>query len=298
MFSGINCFGIKLLAALSESREVHDVAVAPPVVYLPLVMLRSVAGGATRTGLSRALGTNEALTDEEREHRIRTLRRVLSSEQVSFDIDLESRGQRPFSPTFLRRAQELYGITVETDDTTLPLRLTTQLSVSLPLAGSVRCVQADRLLGLRFLDIYGKRSLSLLVPPRAGFWQAKHKPLQCLLERFDETMLLTWQERLTEAEAREVAANALPALPQVADSLDLLPRLQALDMGPALTPAADFSSMMVASEAPHLSTIRHKLQVPLTGVATSSEAPACLWWVTDNETGLVLALGARRAAME
>ena len=95
-----------------------------------------------------------------------------------------------------------------------------------------------------------------------------------------------------------MAANALPALPQVAESLDLLPLLQELDMGPALTPAADFSSMMVASEAPHLSSIKHRLQVLLSGVETSAEIPPCLWWLTDDETGLVMALGVRWAATE
>ena len=202
MFEGINRFGLKLLATLGEQLGAQDIAISPPVIYLPLVMLRSVAGGATRAGLSRALGSNESVSDDERERRIQVLRRILSSEQASFDIDLESRGQRPFSPTFLRRAQDLYGVTVETDDTTLPLRLATQFSVSLRLEGGVGCVQADRLLGLRFPDSSRKRSLTLLVPPRAGFWQSKNKPLHCLLERLDETLFLTWQKRLTEAEVR------------------------------------------------------------------------------------------------
>ena len=129
MFEGIHRFGLALLTTLSAQKTETDVALCPPALYLPLVMLRSVSSGATRTALSRALKNNDALTEEERERWALKLRAVFDSEATPLTLQLKARGHRPFATTFLRRAQELYGIEVETDLALPPLQLSTKLVV-------------------------------------------------------------------------------------------------------------------------------------------------------------------------
>ena len=291
MFDGINCFGLRLLMALVEQKGSGEVAISPPALYLPLALLRGVSSGATRAGLSRALGSSESLTDEEREHRIRTLRGILNSERFFFETSLAARRDRPFSTAFLRRAQDIYGLSVQADDTPLPLRLGAQLTVPLKLEGRVGRTEADRLTGLRLPAVEGRRCLYILVPPRATFWQNKQKPLLSLLERLDDTYLWSWQERLTEVEHQALPADELPALPQLAETQDFLELLKKMDMGPAFTQAADFSLMMVAGEAPYLSALRQTLQLRITGVETSPDVYPLLWWLTDEPSGLRIALG-------
>lgn len=293
MLEGLNRFGLTLLEGLATYQKDAEVALSPPALYLPLALLRGVSSGATRAGLSRALGSSETLTDEERELRIRTLRRVLNNERVSFEASLKARGHRPFSTTFLRRAQELYGVSVQTDETQLPLRLGTQLTFQLKLEKRVSRVQSERLTGLRLVTVNGQHSLNLLLPPRPGFWQPKHKPLQCLLAQLDEPFLVSWQQRLAAVEPEIIPAEELPVLPQIVETYDLLGVLKELDMGPAPTPAADFSLMMISGEAPSLSELRHTLQMRVTGIETSPEPEPLLWWVTDEVSGLHIALGVR-----
>ncbi len=295
MFESINPFGLKSFKTLMAQSRSGEVALSPPAVYLPLALLRRVASGATRTGLSRALESNEALSDEEREHRVRTLRGILNGEGYISETSFKVRSHRPFSPTFLQRTHETYGISVHADDSNLPLRLVTQVTMQLKLKEEVSCVQVERLTGLCFSDTEGHRKLYLLIPCRAGLFQNKQKPLQHLLERLDDAFLVGWQERLAAAEPQIPGALALPSLPTAVDSRDLMGVLKALDLGPALTPAADFSRMMVSGEAPYLSTLRHTFQLQATGIETNSEPAPLLWWVTDSATGLRLAMGARRS---
>ena len=293
MFEGINHFGLRLLAALIEQKGFEDSAVSPPAIYLPLAMLRGAASGATRAGLSRLLGSSESLTDEERDRKIRALRSILTSEHATFEVSVKVRGQRPFSPTFLRRAQESYGVQVCHEEGNLPLRLLSQLSASLNLDGTVAQVEEDRLVGFRLPTVGGRRSLSLLVPREARFWQGKNRPLQDLLERLNEDFFTGWQEQLMKQAPEKLPAAMLPALPQIVEAEDLLPHLKELDMGPAITLSADFSLMMVSGEAPHLSALRHTLQVSLSGLEAGSEIRPLFWWITDEPSELVIALGVR-----
>ncbi|WP_309723334.1 serpin family protein [Armatimonas sp.] len=294
MFEGINHFGLRLLAALIEQKGFEDISVSPPAIYLPLAMLRGAASGATRAGLSRLLGSSESLTDEERERKIRALRSILTLEHTTFEVSVKTRGQRPFSPTFLRRAQESYGAQLYPDDSNLPLRLLSQLNASLNLDGTVAQVEADPLVGFRLPSVGGRRSLSLLVPRKARFWQGKNRPLQDLFERLNDDFFASWQGQLMKAAPeKRPAMLLLPALPLIVEAEDLLPHLKELDMGPAITPSADFSLMMVSGEAPHIATLRHTLQVPLSGFETGPDLCPLFWWITDEPSELIVALGVR-----
>jgi hypothetical protein len=169
------------------------------------------------------------------------------------------------------------------------------LSSSLILDGTVAQVQRERLVGLRFPTVGARRSLSLLLPRKAAFWESKNRPLQDLLEGLDDDFFASWQESL-QKEAPQQPSVLLPALPLIVEAEDLLPHLKELDMGPAITPSADFSLMMVSGEAPHLSALRHTLQIPLKGIETGPDVRPLFWWITDEPSALVIALGVRWSA--
>lgn len=289
MFHAVNHFGIRLLASVAEQQSEARFTLAPPALYLPLTMLKSVASGATRQGLSRALETDEKLSEDERERRIRLLRGLVSTSPVTFEASLLSRGHRPFSPGFMRRAQETYGVPVVTDDGNLPLRLLLRLSATVNLTGAVHHLRDGKVLGYR-LPAENGLALTLLVPPRAAFWQARNRPLLELLKGLDHDTLNLWRERLN---ATEASATPIPPLPEISENIDLMARLKTLDLGPALTPAADFSLMMVASEAPHLAGLRQTLQLQLSGGKALPTRPASpmVWWLEHEPSGVMLALG-------
>lgn len=289
MFDVVNQFGIRLLVSLAQKQGARRACVSPPSLYLPLSLLKQVAKGATRVGLTRALGSEETLTDEEREARLRQLRALLSTPPLLFDATLQSRGQRPMLPAFLRRASELYGIPVQTDETLLPLRFQTRLNVAVSLTGERHQAQQGRLTGLRLAAEQGL-ALYYLLPQKSAFWQSRERPLQDLLTELNAESLSGWRTALAEGGP---VTGKLPPLPALCESGDLLPRLGGLDLGPAITPAADFSLMMVAGEAPHLSSLRHTLQLRFSGEGLTATMPRgpLLWWLKHEESGLVLALG-------
>ena len=295
MFHAVNHFGIRLLASIAAQQSEAQFTLAPPALYLPLTMLKSVATGATRQGLSRALGTDEKLSEDERERRMRLLRGVVSTSPVTFEASLLSRGHRPFSPVFMRRAQETYGVPLVTDEGNLPLRLLLRLSATVNLTGAVHHLRDGKVLGYR-LPADNGLALTVLVPARAAFWQAKSRPLLELLQGLDPDTLGIWRERLN---ATEPSATPIPPLPEISENIDLLTRLKALDLGPALTPAADFSLMMVASEAPYLAGMRQSLQVQLSGgkMLPTRAADPMVWWLEHEPSGVMLALGYGGGAM-
>lgn len=289
MFQAVNHFGIRLLASIAAQASDGHLALAPPALYLPFCMLKSVASGATRHGLTRVLGTEEKLAEDERERRLRALRGVLGTAPLTFEGSLLSRGQRAFSPLFLRRAQETYGIPLVTDEGNQPLRLQTRLSATVTLAGTVQYAREGKLEGMR-LPADGGLALNFLIPPKAAFWKGRNKPLFELLGTLTTDTTTLWRDRLS---ATEPVIMPTPELPVLAQNIDLLARLKSLDLGPALTPAADFSLMMVASEAPHLAGVRHALQLQFAGgkaLPTRAVSPA-LWWLEHEPSGVFLALG-------
>ena len=287
----VNHFGLRLLSNVLEQEETGSILIAPPALFLSLALLKSAASGATRSGLTRFLGTDESLSEEERERRVRRLRETITtSPSLTLENVLCANSHRPLSPSFLRRASSVYGVQVEQDESSLPLRLQSSFQVQLSATRAISTVRESRLLGVRFGTNSPQHGLYVFSPDRVPFWQGRRKSLQSLLSLFTAT---TWPVLQLALQAQE--PEGAWAFPEIGMTGSV--SLKELDLGPASTAAADFSRLMVSGNAPHLSTLRHQAQlsfshdreIPVTAPPLPDQP--LLWLLCEETSGVILLLG-------
>ena len=293
MFAGSNRFSFELLQSLFEQQPDRDIFVSSPVVYLPLALLRSVALGTTRTRMTQALLMNELLTEELRLEWVQTLVRILNAGSVSFGGTLVLTKHWGLSPKFIERAQDVFQILVSHEDVS-QLQVRTHFVAQIALAERGKEAEQNKVRGIYVPDVSGKQALTILTPPEAFFWQNKQKPLQELLCVLNQAYWLGWQMCFQEAEESRV--KALP-LSKISGTFDLLPLLTGMELGPGVTPSADFSPMVVSGNPPYLVGLRHGFNLTITANQThtanqtrTSSRPF-VWFLTDIASGLILALG-------
>lgn len=289
----VNQFGFRLLADRAEQEEMGSALIAPPALFLSLALLKSAASGATRSGLARFLGTDESLSEDERERRVRRLRAALGlGPSITLENVLCANGHRPLSPSFLRRAFSVYGVQVEQDESSLPLRLQSAFQVQLSATKAITTIRENRLLGVRFGTNSPCHGLYVFLPDRVPFWQGRKKSLQNLLNQLNAN---TWPALHKALQLQEPeGAWAFPELEMTGTVM-----LKELELGPASTASADFSRLMVSGNAPHLSALRHHVQlsfnhdreIPVSAPPLPDQP--LLWLLAEETSGVILQLGLR-----
>ncbi|WP_395140211.1 hypothetical protein, partial [Armatimonas sp.] len=99
---------------------------------------------------------------------------------------------------------------------------------------------------------------------------------------------LSWQTCFQEAE--ETRVKALP-VSKISGTFDLLPLLMGMELGPGITPSADFSPMVVSGNPPYLAGLRHGFNLTISANQTLRSSRPFVWFLTDIASGLILALG-------
>ena len=289
----MNRFSFELLQTLVEEQPEKDICLSPVVVYLPLALLRSVAMGSTRSGLTQALRMNELITEEERQKYVQNLICVLEKDAVGFGATATLKKHWIVSPSFLDRARKNFNVVFcegNNDNVVFKTHFLANEKFS-PLGKQVR---HDGTLGIYVASDSGMRALTLLIPAPGFFWQRKLTGLQALVEGLNEEQWHLWQALFYETPESEVRVPPLPAL---SSTVDLLPFLTRMNFGPGITPAADFSPMMAAGDAPYLAGLRHGFNLAIAADCLSKRAEPLVWFLTDVVSGLVLALGVHRGGV-
>ncbi len=237
--------------------------------------------------MTQALLMNELLTEELRLEWVQTLVRILNSESVSFGGTLVLTKHWGLSPKFIERAEDVFQILVSHEEVS-QLQVRTRFVAQIALSEWGKEAEQDKVRGIYVPDVSGKQALTLLTPPEAFFWQNKQKPLQELLCVLNEAYWLSWQTCFQEAEESRV--KALP-LSKISGTFDLLPLLTGMELGPGITPSADFSPMVVSGNPPYLAGLRHGFNLTITANQTLRSSRPLVWFLTDTTSGLILALG-------
>ena len=243
--------------------------------------------GATRVGMTHALVMNALLTEDVRQEFIQALVQVLSADNVSFGGSFALKNHLGLSSKFIERAKDIFQIATSEED--IPqLNIRTRFAAQVTLSGRGKHVQQDRTVGLSIPTESGTQALTVLVPSMGLLWPRKRKSLRELVETLNEDRWLAWQTHFQEAPETDIET---PALSRIAGTYDLFPLLPKMELGPGITPSADFSLMMASGNAPYLTGLRHGFNLTTTASQRSESARPLLWFLTDTASGLILALG-------
>jgi len=295
MFTPINTFGFKLLHRLLQPDDSLERLLAPPVVFGGLALLKSAAAGATRSGLARALSTDESLTAEQRDRKMRTVHETLAQGGV-FCIEnlLHANSYQPLSPSFVLLAKTVFGVTVMHEEAKASLALRGEVQAQLTLSATEKNTQVyqKHILAQRFATTSPRHAFYLFQPSRLPFWVGRKKQGERLLAAVGAQSWEAWR-----AAFQEELPEHSGTFPQVsfAESVELVPVLKELEVGPALTTAADFSRMMLSGTAAPLSRLQHQVQLKLERPEGEPAGPLpqapFIWVLCDEPTGLITLLG-------
>lgn len=296
MFTTTNTFGFKLLHSLLRQDTSLERLLSPPVVFGGLALLKSASAGATRMGLARALGTDEKLTAEQQDRKMHLLRATLNQGGgLCVAHQLQASGYHPLSPSFVLRADTVFGVRVLQEEASASLALHGDVQARLTLSTTEKTTQLyqKRILAQRFATTSPRYALYVFQPARLPFWAGRKKQGERLLA---EVSALSWEGWRTAFLQEELPGHE-GIFPNISfsESVELHPILKGLEVGPALTPSADFSRMMLSGTAAPLSRLQHQVQLtierPEGDPLASPPATPFVWVLCDEPTGLIVLLG-------
>lgn len=295
MFITTNTFGFKLLHSLLRQDTSLERLLSPPVVFGGLALLKSAAAGSTRTGLARALGTDEKLTTEQRDRKMRQLRATLNQGGgLCVANQLHASSYHPLSPSFILHADTVFGVSVLQEEASASLALHGDVQARLALSTTEKPTQIyqKHILAQRFATMSPRYALYVFQPARLPFWVGRKKQGERLLAEVSAQSWEGWREAFQE----ELPSHE-GIFPNISfsESVELHPILKGLEVGPALTPSADFSRMMLSGTAAPLSRLQHQVQLTIErpeGEPAGPPPPTPFVWVLcDEPTGLIVLLG-------